>query len=397
MLGYYQKTFILLLHKIKEIQRTPYKNRKLGLVVQEILIKKITLIESKIKRLKNEEIFLKRSLRNRPSKDEAKQIKLTIKANRLQKEKYEKIIYYFKNIGDSLAFIYLDRWDIKPLSFKESCGFISGKKGSSLERKCLREVFKRGGVAILNDITNSLRYADITIVKYGLPLFVELKTSQNQNERTVRQNEKIKKIANYLLTDTVKDLYTDDNTIMQRKPLKSVPKILKKQINLTIDEAKKQGSYLIKAETGLYYFATYGKNFNHMIPDNHMKNPFLILLNDFKFEQTSYYPFSLTFDNPETIFDFYHGRLVVGVLIDMERLPSFFRRRNFDINWHNDSSFILSIHQNGEINPILKVSHHFFNRFFMEAISFNWWMNEVYLKTKEIEKMNLDCSLTDGA
>ena len=68
---------------------------------------------------------------------------------------------------------YFDKWDIKPQSFKEPPGFVSEKAGLNFELRILRLVFSSGHVEILNDLTNCLRYGDVSILARGRKLIVE--------------------------------------------------------------------------------------------------------------------------------------------------------------------------------------------------------------------------------
>lgn len=74
-----------------------------------------------------------------------------------------------RQMGDSIAFSYFNKYDLKLLCWKQSAGFISGKKGLDKELKIFKSYFESGEFAILNDITNSLRFGDITISKNGKP------------------------------------------------------------------------------------------------------------------------------------------------------------------------------------------------------------------------------------
>jgi hypothetical protein len=100
-----------------------------------------------------------------------------------------------KAIGDGVAFLYLSKWDLKTMVFKEKPGFISGKEGLSLERRVLREAFARGGFAILNDLTTCLRYGDLTVPGAEGFMIIELKSGGTgaRSDRAKRQVEKIEK------------------------------------------------------------------------------------------------------------------------------------------------------------------------------------------------------------
>lgn len=148
------------LRLLKRLQQRPIRDGKLGMVIQENLIVLISRAEWRI-RQKKESIRATRELMSvsRLSKDEATASK--IKINRLQVllDQDKMTIGLCRDIGDSIAFIYIDRWDIKPLFMKETAGNITGKKGSRLERSIFRRIYKEGYRCLLNDLYrfNSVR------------------------------------------------------------------------------------------------------------------------------------------------------------------------------------------------------------------------------------------------
>ena len=54
----------------------------------------------------------------------------------------KELILTLRAVGDSIAFIYADRWDLKQFVWHEDSGFITGKRGSSRTPSpatCLRD------------------------------------------------------------------------------------------------------------------------------------------------------------------------------------------------------------------------------------------------------------------
>lgn len=95
----------------------------------------------------------------------------------------KKSFLFLRSLGHYLASSIFDNWDIKPLMFKERSGNISGKHGLKMELKALKKIGELGHEAVLNDITNSINYGDITISTYGFPHVIEIKSSGNRNAR----------------------------------------------------------------------------------------------------------------------------------------------------------------------------------------------------------------------
>ena len=154
-------------------------------------MKKITYVEGRIRKLKSSTKDLQKRLalqqHVRLSKVEAQVIKDKISYYQNKIDEYQLLLVIFRQIGDALAFIYFDKWDIKPLAFKQSPGFVS-KKGLKQEMTNLRRIFALGRVALMNDLTNCLRYGDISVPKDGKMIIFEVKSSNRTNGRTQLSN-----------------------------------------------------------------------------------------------------------------------------------------------------------------------------------------------------------------
>src|ERR1044071_5550429 len=198
MIQYYKRLLLYLFEKIQILNKHPEANTELCFELQVRLIQRITYVERQIRKLRQHIAGNKRHLKTRwptlLSKMQASEIKEEINYSHYLIDKYQELLVIFRHIGDAIAFTYINKWDIKPLAFKQSPGFLSGKKGTRLERKILRLVFKIGKVAILNDLTTCLRYGDLTIPHQEHFLIVEAKSSKNKNARVERQLGDLNKI-----------------------------------------------------------------------------------------------------------------------------------------------------------------------------------------------------------
>jgi hypothetical protein len=74
-----------------------------------------------------------------------------------------------------------DRYDLKPLAFKQSPGSLRGKIGRRKELYILHALLNQNLRVILCDLTNVLRYGDICAEKFKLPLPLEIKSSRNES------------------------------------------------------------------------------------------------------------------------------------------------------------------------------------------------------------------------
>ena len=257
MLHYYKNSLLSLFRQIQIVKSNPQKYRKLCLSIQETLIKRISYVEKRIRTLKIGIKSCKKELRTKsycPSaKEKSIALKRRIKVIQGRIKQYREILSIFRDIGDALAFIYIDKWDIKPMSFKPPSGFISGNKGSRLERKCLRGTFEIGGVALLNDLTHCLRYGDITVPKDGFFLIFEMKSGRWKNIREKRQANDLKNIYEYLHSDNTNKLYGLQEEIV-RRPIHSDEVYHTKEINCLINDSISKGVGFDEVEKGLIYF-----------------------------------------------------------------------------------------------------------------------------------------------
>ena len=235
IIGYYKKTLIHLFTELHRLESNPLELH-LCLEIQEILISKITYIERRIRKLRAACKVLKRTLATPQSRLDRSQALITkdhISQLEASVSDYKSLLHIFRCIGDGLAFVYIDRFDIKPMSFKEDPGFISRKKGNKLERKILRSVFLIGGVAILNDLTHSLRYGDLFVWTEKGRFLLEVKSGRHKDERAKRQIEDIQSILNYLNDDETHEHQIGDYTVFRRVAFTEL-KDLHDDINLVI-------------------------------------------------------------------------------------------------------------------------------------------------------------------
>ncbi|MFC2088320.1 hypothetical protein ACFLSX_01870 [Calditrichota bacterium] len=244
MIGRYKKTIVTLFKILHEAKKEPFENIQKWLTLQEALINKLIYIENRIRFCKKEikEINKYRKDANkRLAKEESQKLKSNLKTLKYKIEDYRWIILILKSIGDGIAFTFIHKFDIKPQKFKESTGFISEKKGLVLEKKILRYSFKRGIVAILNDLTSVLKYADITLLTDDGILPIEAKSSEVHNAKTIRQIKKINKLYKYLKEDVTSNLYGDGAEVMRRVEIVNPEINYIETFNGLLSSAEKEG------------------------------------------------------------------------------------------------------------------------------------------------------------
>jgi hypothetical protein len=148
-MGYYRRSVIEMVSLIRGLETDPWMEGDKCLSIQIKLLKKIQYIENKIRatkaNIKRTQAVLEVHDSQQLGKICLRDPKKSLLALHSKLDGYRRVLHILKDIGDSLAFIYIDKYDIKPMRFKEAPGFISGKSGLRKELVQLRRVFKRGG------------------------------------------------------------------------------------------------------------------------------------------------------------------------------------------------------------------------------------------------------------
>jgi len=374
MFRYYKKTLTTLFEDVHLFNRN--KNPELCFIIQRKLIRQTRYIESRIRILRKNQGDLKRLLGQCQPKNKAIEIKSAIDNIHLKIKDYNDLLYICREIGDGLAFSVFNKWkwDMKPLSFKESHGFISGKSGFRLEWNYLKYLcLIKKHRAILNDLTTCLKYGDITYVDRGHMVIVEAKTSLNDG--AIHQLEKTRKLLDYLSEDKTNYLYDVQGPIV-RVSVHHKEVYYSNVMNSLIKKSCSKVTASKKVEEGLYYFASSGFEttlFDQIINDYKGDEIIVMFVNSFKQNNLGYCPFTLTI-SPQYLFDFYIGKYVLGVVVNMSYMRSKLAQNGIRMGKSKQHGYILnSKSQTRDVS----VSEHFFNRLFTEFISFNWLIKEV--------------------
>ena len=293
------------------------------------------------------------------------------------------LMFVYRLVGDAIAYVYLDRYDIKPMAFKEGSGFLTGKSGLRLELACLRLILRRGHIAILNDLTNCLRYADLTVPAVGRqPAFFEIKSRKTRYPRDDRQLERLKDIADYLGMDKPIPLYGYQDQKFHRRSLIHRGVYRLANINRLMDRTRKKGWARAEVEPGLYYlvfrdrvdpetlFAPITKN---------VKGPIAMLLSECREAWPSYYPLLFSLRNPEDILDVVFGRVYVWAVISFEEIRYQFEAMGVAVELQpTDSQWMLELTHDYNGEPATsKIGIHLMHRLIAEFASLKWLLREL--------------------
>jgi hypothetical protein len=308
---------------LKLLQQRPKRRADLALHIQENLITLISRAEQSISRRKQKIAFMRKAFARRGlGKIEAKAAKDRIAAHYDSIDQSKSIIGLCRDIGDSIAFLYIDRWDIKPLFLKEAAGNITGKRGNRLERAIFRRLFKEGYTCLLNDLTGSLRFADVTVFgPYGTFRLIEAKSGNGGNKkRAARQQAQAEAVMDYLVTDKREF----EGAPMIRRSLEERPRYHLGHLNRLLETYFSTGrrQAFREVEPGVFYMVL-GEEPSGSLPTRLSKSegPIMVMFsNDFKRRGVAYYPFPLIFNKIEHIANFYAGEFSIGVVVDLNKV-----------------------------------------------------------------------------
>ena len=104
----------------------------------------------------------------------------------------------------------------------------------------------------------------------------------------------------------------------------------------------------------------------------------MAMLNQFKFTQQAYYPFSLSFQEPEYYWRFLQGEFIVMVLIDYAVVEEIAASNGYSIQpaEADEMMFQLNSIKQDVAHPTFLISEHYFFRVFMEFVSMKWLISE---------------------
>lgn len=379
----YGRTLLRLFSLLSELSEDPLGRRRLCLETQEALLKKIKYIEGRVRACRASIATLRRSLASHLAKEDARDAKRALARNKRTLVGYRQVLYLLHSVGDALPYLYISPWDLKPLGFKERPGFVTGKSGLRLEIRIVRALFGAGGVAILNDITNSLRYGDVTFVRqdgsFGL---IEAKSGSTTGERGRRQHKALEKMRRYLADDRTVGLYSVPGPV-RRVAVNQTPThhrlLIRAMMRSAIEEAKARFQ---RAEEGLWYFVcpaarSRAETLVSYIHDN-VSVPWLFVLNDVKFSLQGHYPFTLSIGDPDILFALYAGDVFVVVVLDLKAIQSALHSVGLTAVVHDADDYVLKVHRIGDPDgDYIKVSRHLLARVPVEFLSLSWLIPEI--------------------
>ena len=354
--------------------------------IQKTLLRKIIHVEGRIRHhrvlAKNSRKMLGTKTEPPRSREAALALRAHVTTNETRAAAYKRLLYVLKSVGDSIAFLYIDKWDIKPVSFREAPGFVSGKAGLKHELQIARWAWRRGATVILNDLTNCLRLGDVTIPRGdGSFMLMELKAGR-KGPRGDKQERALAKVQSYLITDEATDLYGNRGTY-RRFAVSSDERHHRAELNTLIADAHKSGVAFSEVERGLFYVCTERSttltSVALEIRGKCLDTPIVAMVNEAKYDQLGYFPFTLSIEDPDALIRFWDGSLFIAVVLDPAALHEQFAQRGYRASLDLNSLRPLAVYSSRSTRPdglLMNVGFHYFNRLFVEFLSLDWMIGE---------------------
>ncbi|HKP05362.1 MAG TPA: hypothetical protein VJU77_18580 [Chthoniobacterales bacterium] len=289
------------------------------------------------------------------------------------------MLHALRAIGDGIAFTYFDRFDLKPMALKPPAGYLSGKAGLALERAVLRKAFDMGAVAVMNDLTTCLRHGDLTfLTRSGQPGLMELKSGTSARARDRRQAQRLTELCDYLTSDVTRVIFGNDREVRRVAAWGKVTDHTEAITGLL--QRRTNGTVRIIAEPGLAYVVAHTETdpaevFGAMT-DGLAEKPLVFFLNDMKWEPAGYFPFTLTMRDPEGLFAFYCGDIVVFVILDLGVFKARMGEAGLSATFEDEAEYVVSLKRVGANVPTAKLSRHLFTRLASEFITLDWLVRE---------------------
>lgn len=380
----HRSALLSLFARLGTLKADPFGNRLIGLSIQEELIVRISNAERSIRRLRRSIAENKQALRRREnSKAESQALKNRARQLGEAVNRQNEIIDVLRDIGDSIAFLYIDRFDLKPLAFKEPPGFISGKRGCRLERKTFRYAYENGLVAILNDLTHTLRHGDVTILDEHSPMsIIECKSGRGgKRSRGDRQLAQAQKMLDYLR----EDVRHEQSGSWHRVEALAMPVSLGGKATALAQKLPQGGWLHEQVERGLHYIVLdctideTGQNKALSVIDP-IWRPYVIMVNEMKRMKMGYMPFPLHFTDDEITYRFYNGEFVMAVVVELREVEKRLAESGMSFEITDDGYFPFKIGpqdlSEGELGDNY-VGYHPMGRLAAEFVSLDWLVRNV--------------------
>src|SRR5271157_1070292 len=321
MLGYRKRSFAHA-HALLQTLRANLEDLETLQELQMLLLREVIRAEERIRELKTQLGTI------RGATDTATTRRSAYLNNRI--EGIRQCAYIWRCFGDAIAFLYMDKYALKQCFYstetvnaKQDAGFILGKEGLANELAMLESALKRNVPAVLVDLTNTIRHGDICLMGESDPCLIEVKASKKLNSRGRKQKRSLQNLRTFYETDKCAGLRGFPE--LRRQAHEIPERTYVDQINECIGEALKHGYAVREPEHGLHYIVMTqnGPNLEQALGSLRLKGsvwPFF--LNQPKSDRTwqPYFPFILTIEDRNHLWEFIRGNLFIFVFVELDAL-----------------------------------------------------------------------------
>jgi len=370
--------FLKLNEQLQTLISDPITNRMLGLEIQLKLLDLLCSMENEINGIKMSINEMKKNSKTQKLLREER-ISIGTKITSLN----EDIIFIkedmkrVRELGDSIAFLYFDKHDIKHLCWKQSAGFIGGKEGLEKELKTLKKIYEFGSYGILNDLTNSIKYGDITTEKDGKPILIEVKSSGNINPRIERQRKDIEQAMSIIKLDEIDDFMGGSKKF--KRIYTSIPEENHlDDLRELISTAFLHGVAYGIVEEGLLYIVHYKSNDfinGFSLMKEKIIDPYIFYINGMKDVRENYTPFSIIFSDEISLMEFYAGNLIISVVVDKYILSNLMEDNGYKLDFENNKVVVTFTKDNQKHK--MEVSSFHFTRLGREFFSIRYFVQGI--------------------
>jgi len=356
------------------------------------LLQSIVHVEQRVRRLREMSARRRQTLGRREgprtTRAEAARLKRQINSAEIRIEDYGHLLLAFRQIGDGIAFQCMDKWDIKPLAFKQAAGFVSGKVGLDAEVRFLSQLLSEGRTAILNDLTTCLRHGDITEVVEGSPSIYEVTSSKTSSSRKHRQAANAATVLEFIRTDSASGLYGRPHKTV-RTALHSEEQHHRNLLNQLVDRARLGGSAWAEPERGLRYWVQASECASVDALADVGPDSMACVVNEWKYATLAHLPFPLLWTSSATLCDWYEGKFVVIMIVDLRVVREGLALSDLLLEQREHDEYPLWIVKRspGVTGVQMGVGWHLYSRLFTECMSLGWLIRELAHRHSTIQAM----------
>lgn len=363
---------------IEQVKADPFGRIELLLRLQSQLASHILRTEKGLRILKAEHLRILGLRKNRPSRDTSDYLKKEAKRLALGIDHGKHLLWIWRCFGDAIPFIYHDKYALKHMlysiedySAKQSAGALSGNEGRRLEIGVMQTICNRGVPAMLCDLTNTLRHGDVCVMVNEDPFPIEVKASENQNSRTVRQAHNLKSLKTFLSDDEASNFRGCERVERRAMPMATAHL---EDLNHCIGQSRGKRWELVRPEGGVTYLAIRrGCDLERLKIVELGKYPSCCIWSE-QIESEAwapYYPFTLSIERASDLTALLEGRLDVIVAVDAHEIMQRFADRGLIATFMEDEKVAFTVRRpNTSVDrgdPACGVSTHLMQRLLIEC------------------------------